>query len=60
MEQIYEYLLNNCVGYDNRAKSYELMKMFDIKRKATKDRQFEYEFDNEIKLLKTIIRGKKC
>lgn len=27
---IYDYLLNNCVGYENRIKGYQLMKLFKI------------------------------
>lgn len=34
-EQIYDYLINNCIGYDNRIKAYKLMKMFDLKDHKT-------------------------
>ena len=30
-ELIYDYLLNNCVGYDNRIKGWQLMNLFNIK-----------------------------
>lgn len=29
-EQIYEYLNKNCVGYDNRVKGNQIMKLFGI------------------------------
>lgn len=47
-EQIYDYLINNCVGYDNRIKAYKLMQMFNIRdhktfrSKIQKIRQDEY------------------
>lgn len=34
-ELIYDYLLNNCVGYDNRIKGWQLMKLFNIKDHKT-------------------------
>ena len=34
-EQIYDYLINNCVGYNNRIKAYKLMRMFNIKDHKT-------------------------
>lgn len=29
-ELIYDYLTKNCVGYDNRVKGWQLMKLFNI------------------------------
>lgn len=34
-ELLIEYLKNNCVGYDNRQKAYQLMKIVDIKDHKT-------------------------
>lgn len=34
-ELIYDYLLNNCVGYDNRVKGWQLMNLFNIKDHKT-------------------------
>lgn len=34
-EQIYDYLINNCVGYNNRIKAYKLMRMFNINNHKT-------------------------
>ena len=34
-ELIYDYLVNNCVGYDNRVKGWQLMKLFNIKDHKT-------------------------
>lgn len=34
-EQIYDYLMNNCAGYNNRIKAYKLMQMFNIKDHKT-------------------------
>ncbi len=31
LSQIYQYLLANCYGYDNRLKAYQIMREFDIK-----------------------------
>lgn len=34
-EMIYAYLVNNCVGYDNRVKARTLMKKFNIRDNKT-------------------------
>lgn len=34
-QMIYDYLLENCIGYENRIKGYELMKLFDINDNKT-------------------------
>ena len=34
-KQIYDYLINNCIGYGNRIKAYKLMKMFNIRDHKT-------------------------
>lgn len=54
--QIYDYLLQNCLGYKNRIKGRKLMDLFDIKdhktlrsyiEKTRQDEKYEYLVGSE-------------
>jgi threonine synthase len=49
-ELLIEYLKDNCIGYDNRQKAYQLMKIVDIKDHKTFRRMIEdiRQSDNRI------------
>ena len=51
-ELIYDYLVNNCIGYDKRIKGWQLMKIFNIKdHKTLRSYIQELRQDEEIKAL---------
>lgn len=58
-ELIYDYLTNNCVGYDNRVKGWQLMKLFNIKdHKTLRSYIQELRQDEEIDKMIGSVAGK--
>ena len=58
-ELIYDYLLNNCVGCDNRIKGWQLMKLFNIKdHKTLRGYIQELRNDEDIEELIGSVAGK--
>jgi len=58
-ELIYDYLVNNCIGYDNRIKGWQLMKLFNIKdHKTLRSYIQELRQDEEIDKMIGSVAGK--
>ena len=59
-ELIYDYLVNNCVGYDNRVKGWQLMKLFNIHdHKTLRSYIQELRQDEEVDKMIGSVAGSK-